>query len=141
MLIDILFTWSKLNPNISYRQGMHEIAAPVLWVVERDAVDSSTLPVTLTAEDELSSDIFASTFIEHDTFALFNVIMTELKSAYEHTSEGKGQEPSRSSIGARCTRIMEDYLSRVDPALADHLLNIEVVPQVFLLLVICLTYS
>ena len=39
MLLDILFVFCKLNPDISYRQGMHELLAPVLWVVERDAID------------------------------------------------------------------------------------------------------
>ena len=39
MLVDILFIFCKLNPDVSYRQGMHELLAPILWVVERDAID------------------------------------------------------------------------------------------------------
>ena len=38
-LRDILFIFCKLNPDVSYRQGMHELLAPVLWVIERDAID------------------------------------------------------------------------------------------------------
>ena len=141
MLIDILFTWAKLNPDISYRQGMHEIAAPILWVVERDAIDPSSISNEISAEDEAALKTFASDNIEHDTFTLFNAVMAELKSAYEHTSEGRGQGPSKTSISARCTGIMEGYMSRLDPALAEHLLDIGVVPQVFLLSVFHLDHS
>ena len=37
--MDILFIYSKLNPDTGYRQGMHELLAPVLWVVYQDSVD------------------------------------------------------------------------------------------------------
>lgn len=36
---DVLFVFCKLNPDVGYRQGMHEILAPVLWVVETEAID------------------------------------------------------------------------------------------------------
>lgn len=42
MLLDILFIFCKLNRDVGYRQGMHELLAPVLWVVERDAINTST---------------------------------------------------------------------------------------------------
>ena len=34
----VLFVWSLENPEYSYRQGMHEVLAPVLLVVHRDAL-------------------------------------------------------------------------------------------------------
>jgi hypothetical protein len=33
----VLFLWSKLNPDTSYRQGMHELLAPFVLVFYRDA--------------------------------------------------------------------------------------------------------
>lgn len=39
MMCNILFVYCKLNPDLSYRQGMHELLAPILWVVDQDAVD------------------------------------------------------------------------------------------------------
>ena len=44
MLLDILFILSRENEPISYRQGMHEIAALALWVVDRDKVVVDTPP-------------------------------------------------------------------------------------------------
>lgn len=36
MLLNILFIWSKLHPDTSYRQGMHEIVAPIFYVLEQE---------------------------------------------------------------------------------------------------------
>ena len=38
MLCNILFVWSKLNEDLSYRQGMHEVAAVIFYVVYQDAL-------------------------------------------------------------------------------------------------------
>ena len=38
MLLDLLFILSRENEQISYRQGLHEIAALILWVVNQDKV-------------------------------------------------------------------------------------------------------
>jgi len=41
ILCNILFIYCKLNKDISYRQGMHEILAPILLVVDNDKLDTS----------------------------------------------------------------------------------------------------
>jgi TBC1 domain family protein 5 len=73
MMLDILFVWCKMHPGIGYRQGMHEILAPLLWVVERDAVKA--IPVKNGASDQLLADVLDATYIEHDTYTLFSLIM------------------------------------------------------------------
>ena len=43
-MLDILFIYSKEKPDLAYRQGMHEILAPIMFVLhaeERDPDDSS----------------------------------------------------------------------------------------------------
>lgn len=135
LLVDILFIWAKLNSDISYRQGMHEIVAPVLWVVERDAVNPQTTPREPNDEDEQVLSMFAAENIEHDTFTLFNAIMSVLKPAFEHASAGKASGPANTDVGSRCSRILDVYIADTDPALADHLSELQLVPQVFLLLV------
>ena len=40
MMLDILFVFCKINQDVGYRQGMHELLAPILWVVEHDSLDS-----------------------------------------------------------------------------------------------------
>jgi TBC1 domain family member 5 len=125
LLLDILFIYSKLHPDVGYRQGMHEILAPVLWVTYCDAIDSNTLS-NRKAEDDLMLDVLDQQFVEHDAFSLFCAIMQTAKSFYEIGD-------STSPIVDRSRRIHDEYLGEVDPELATHLQVVEILPQIFLL--------
>lgn len=116
---------------------MHEIVAPILWVVERDAMDAQTS--TLQGNDQRREDdgdetlmfqALDSRYIEHDTFSLFCVVMQTAKSFYE-IDESK----DTSSIVARSHRIQDKMLSTLDPELAEHLHSIDVLPQIYLMYV------
>jgi len=39
---DILFIYCKINHDVSYRQGMHELVAHMLWVVSSESLDTSS---------------------------------------------------------------------------------------------------
>jgi TBC1 domain family member 5 len=125
ILLDILFIYSKLHPDVGYRQGMHELLAPILWVVDCDAIESST-PTCSKAEDALMMDVLDRDFVAHDTFTLFCAVMQTAKSFYEIGDSG-------SLVVDRSRRIHDEYLGEVDPELANHLQVIEILPQIFLL--------
>jgi len=141
MLLDILFIYCKLNPDTGYRQGMHELLAPILWVVERDSLDSST--ATSDTSPALEA-LLSGKYIEHDTFTLFALIMQTAKSFYEPAING-GPTRSRSAPSARqdtqqespiiqrCHGIFGELLPKVEPELAEHLRSIEIMPQIFLM--------
>ncbi len=138
MLLDILFIFCKLNRDVGYRQGMHEVLAPILWVVSADAIDPATLGDLdkLTDLGDLISLSFDSNFVEHDSFTLFCIIMQTVKSFYEvgRSSPTMSATPSGSSpIVERSKRIHEELLRQADLELAEHLSAIEVLPQVFLI--------
>ena len=139
MLLDILFIYCKLNRDIGYRQGMHEVLAPVLWVVARDAIDPASFeayPHDQDAPDSLITASFDRRYIEHDAFTLFGLIMQTAKSFYEMVGieqAGTAATPNNSPIVKRSKRIHEDYLHRTDPELAEHLAAIEILPQIFLI--------
>lgn len=78
MLLDVLFVFCKLNPDVGYRQGMHEIAAPILWVVHNDAIDVGEGSKAM-GEDAVIKTIFDADHIEHDTFAIFGQVMQNAK--------------------------------------------------------------
>ena len=128
ILLDILFIFCKLNPDISYRQGMHEILAPILWVVERDAIDLGQSSKAL-GEDALIKAMFDADHIEHDAFTLFGQVMQSAKNFYEQTTTSGKENP----MVARNRRIFSDMLPMVDDRLAKHLASIYIVPQVFLM--------
>lgn len=128
IMLDVLFIYCRLNPDVSYRQGMHEILAPILWVVESDAIDLGESSKAM-GEDALIKDVFDGTYIEHDAFALFGQTMQSAKNFYEQTTHQGAENP----IGSRSRKIFTDMLPLVDPELAQHLESVDIVPQVFLI--------
>ena len=137
ILLDILFIFCKLNADIGYRQGMHELLAPVLWVISRDAVDSGMGGNKAEDEsDKLLRSVLDQRYIEHDAFTIFSIIMQTAKSFYE-TGTNAQQSAVAATISSpiveRSKRIHEDYLRKTDPELADHLNAIDILPQIFVM--------
>lgn len=136
MLLDILFVYCKLNRDIGYRQGMHEVLAPILWVVSRDTIDPESLEAEATSLDHGMVANLDQKYVEHDAFTLFGAIMKTVKTFYE---TGSNNQPTTSGllnnspIVERSKRIHENYLHHADPELAEHLTAIEILPQIFLI--------
>ena len=139
MMIDILFIFCKLNPDIGYRQGMHEVLAPILWVVERDAIENRSVQMerNIATPGELIQDMFDNRFIEHDTFTLFGLVMQNAKFYYAPAEGGHNPQSASSQnespMLVRSKRIFEEYLPKADPGLSSHLIKIDIVPQIFLM--------
>jgi TBC1 domain family member 5 len=142
MLLDILFIFCKMNQDVGYRQGMHELLAPILWVVENDALNIGDTDSVEVGSEQLILETLNADFIEHDAFTVFSLLMQSAKSFYElgepdrRTSTTSGLSNNRnvtSPIVERSKRIHETYLASLDPELADHLTVIEVLPQIFLM--------
>ncbi len=142
MLLDILFVFCKMNQDVGYRQGMHELLAPILWVAENDALDAADTKTLDPPDNQLIIEMLNARFIEHDAFTIFSLLMHGAKSFYElgepdrrsSTSSRLGNhQNSASPIVERSKRIHEEYLATLDPELADHLTVIEVLPQIFLM--------
>ena len=125
MLLDILFIYSKLHPDVGYRQGMHELLAPILWVIHCDALELN-LSSDTEAKKLLMVQVLDHGSIEHDSFSLFCAVMQTAKSFYEI---GDSQSP----IVERSQRIQNELLGSFDPELAVHLQAIEILPQIYLL--------
>ena len=128
MLLDILFIYGKLNPDIGYRQGMHELLAPLLWVVHQDAIDKATVQSSdRNAEGaDFMLDVLDYQQREADAFNLFCAVMQTAKSFYE-----MGDNRDSSPIVAKSKRIHEDLLGTFDSELALHLQVAGVLPQIY----------
>lgn len=124
---------------------MHELLAPVLWVIEQDAIDPTDADdhAPGSEADSLMKQALDPSYIEHDAFTLLSLIMRTAKSFYDlgepdrrsstpSTRSGTPQQGA-SPIVERSKRIHEVYLARLDPDLAKHLTDIEVLPQIFLM--------
>lgn len=130
-MVDILFIYCKLNPDLGYRQGMHELLAPILWVVDRDAVDGKS--VDQADGDSPILQLLDAPYVEHDSFSLFCSVMQNARVYYEHTEQQtKSGQTNTIPIVNRCQHVHHDLLMAVDPELAHHLQALEILPQIFL---------
>lgn len=142
MLLDILFVFCKINQNVGYRQGMHELLAPIFWVIDQDAIDATNEigSKDLSDDELLMREILDHNFIEHDSFILFSLLMNSAKSFYELggpiCNRTVDSDPSQAQIPLivkKSQQIHEVYLAQLDPELAHHLSEISVLPQIFLI--------
>ncbi|PWW74436.1 RabGAP/TBC [Tuber magnatum] len=145
-ILNILFIYCKLNADVSYRQGMHEIVAIILWVVACDAISPAASVEEKeegkpAADEDIMVECLDHRFTEHDTFSLFQVVMRSAKAWYEPGEEapdsvgGRGRSENRngSPIVEKSKYIHEHLLMAVDPELSEHLKALDVLPQVFLI--------
>lgn len=44
LLTEVLFVWCKINPEVSYKQGMNELLASIVWVYFHEAAAASFGP-------------------------------------------------------------------------------------------------
>lgn len=134
-MLDILFIYSKLTPDLGYRQGMHELLAPILWVVDQDAVEPGSLERSNPEgeDDELMLHCLDAAYVEHDSFMLFCSVMQTARIYYEYGEQrsASGQAEVIPIIN-RSQVVQDDLLAVVDRELAEHLQAIEILPQIYL---------
>ncbi|ORZ13485.1 hypothetical protein BCR42DRAFT_418413 [Absidia repens] len=156
-MTDILFIYCKIHHDVSYRQGMHELLAPFYWNIATESLDevpSDDIDACLSdPTNRLMVQVLDPTFIEHDTFLLFDRLMSYAKPWYEFnnsippakslnrrsksamdltTSDNSSlQQTNLNPVVGVCQRIHHQYLRLVDPPLYKHLENFGIEPQLF----------
>ncbi|KAJ5684428.1 uncharacterized protein N7477_000773 [Penicillium maclennaniae] len=132
-LTDVLFVYSKLNPDVGYRQGMHELLAPILWVIDRDSIQPDLIGPKGNKEDASMLDLLDPKFVEHDSFTLFLCVMQTARIYYEHSeTRSANGEINVIPIVNRCQYLHNEALTIIDHELAGHLHAVDVLPQIFL---------
>ncbi|CAK9437399.1 uncharacterized protein LODBEIA_P17770 [Lodderomyces beijingensis] len=72
-LIEILFVWSKCNPEIGYKQGLHEILGLIYWNLYKESINYDVNAATsLTKEEQAIVNLYNKNFLCHDMFVVFN---------------------------------------------------------------------
>jgi TBC1 domain family member 5 len=131
---DLIFVWCRENVasegSGGYRQGMHELAGVVMSVVHGDAAEFGGAK----GEQGLETfkEIFDTTYVEHDTFALFSCVM-EFARQWYYIPAGEKENDGDSPMLATSRRLFYDMLPKADPELAAHLKRLDVLPQIFLM--------
>jgi TBC1 domain family protein 5 len=150
LLLNVLFVWSKLNPTVSYRQGMNEIAGLLTYVC---FMENTTNVSDKSQFTESFINLNDEKHSEADIFTVFNKIMelgqkdmfnpnpinpSSVKNQYKRldrifgSSMGEATRP-KSALIARSGNIQENLLETIDEQLYTHMKKIGVEPQVYLL--------
>lgn len=137
-LTNILFLYAVMHPDIEYRQGMHELLAPMYYAVDYDSTaDDATSP----SDESVFQEICSREWIAADSWALFCAIMDDISKWYEwrepsptETSSARGQvnfKPYVSPIIVACNNIQHSLLKSVDPILHGVLQSSGIEPQIY----------
>lgn len=88
-MLDILFYYAISHSNLGYRQGMHELLAPMLMVL---SLDAAAVAADTSASAEMKG-LVDPAFLTHDSFAIFSALMT-------HATEWFVQRPRETPSAA-----------------------------------------
>ena len=122
ILLDILLLWSIRNKHISYRQGMHELVAPMLYALE---VELQALPST----SPLAGAVSAAG-IEAHSYWMFESLMKQVQVLYDPAPKKHGSE-NQPEIVHFVTALQEKHLMKLDSTLCAFLMDNNVYAQVY----------
>lgn len=150
MMVNVLFYYARQHPQISYRQGMHELLAPIIFVLHNDQqafLHALELDYIREFPDSLRDDIrelLNPDYTEHDAFFLFSQVMDAVESWYSwNENYVKLDQFSfmpfaktstlglHNGLGVKLCRINQAMLKVHDLAIYTHLENMEIPLHVF----------
>lgn len=147
-LANILFLYSVSVPDIGYRQGMHELLAPLYHAVDYDSIVEEIDNV-----DPQMKEFCSRTYVAADAWALFLAVMKGVSRWYEWrepdnatavgglsplmnhvqlNSDGKVDlKPFVAPIVQDCNHLQGTLLRTVDPILWKTLQGTGIEPQIY----------
>ncbi|XP_022127008.2 TBC1 domain family member 5 isoform X2 [Pieris rapae] len=134
-MVRVLFFWSRAHPSPGYRQGMHEVLAPLLFELHCDRQKAKQHTLSDTLLNYLEED-----YLEHDSYMLFSAVMKGLEQFYstgDIIPTSCGRLPLSRSLHNQneavryLERVREEYLTSADPELAKHLMECNISMELF----------
>jgi len=141
MMLGILFIYSKENPDVSYKQGMHELLAPMIYILDQEKMSAR--------EGSILSQLMDQDYIEADAYILFDRLMKTTGSWFSsHPSSNNNNNNDNekdnnhshkkhvvvdSPILSKCQHIYHNLLKSKDPGLYSYITSLRIEPQLFLL--------
>ncbi|XP_064644321.1 TBC1 domain family member 5-like isoform X8 [Lineus longissimus] len=153
IMTNILFITARENYGLLYRQGMHELLAPLIFVLHCDhqaflhACELDTVDMIETAERDVVQELLDTTYLEHDAYSMFCQVMETSEPWYqsrEITPPTKAEailvaqpftrpqdmQPSNVIVN-KLTRIQDYILKKHDLELHMHLERLDIAPQIY----------
>uniref|UniRef100_A0A671NK38 TBC1 domain family member 5 n=1 Tax=Sinocyclocheilus anshuiensis TaxID=1608454 RepID=A0A671NK38_9TELE len=145
-LTDILFCYARENERLLYKQGMHELLAPIVFVLHCDHQAFQHASETANPSEEMKV-LLDPKFHEHDAYAMFSLLMETAEpwfSSFEReVRQGKEEmltsipfaRPQDSgpsvAIVTKVNRIQDQLVKKHDVELYMHLNRLEIAPQIY----------
>ncbi len=148
---NVLFIYSNISPLEEYKQGMHELLAPIIFVLHSDHLTAQHAQETVDDWNPFSV-LLDPRYLEHDSFALFYRLMNVAhlwyivddlplsatpsprlqpfqrpQDIYRQNSGGVSICPSIQQLSF----IHDRMLKRADLPLYEHLERVEIAPQLY----------
>ncbi|XP_069814800.1 TBC1 domain family member 5 [Dendropsophus ebraccatus] len=146
ILTDVLFCYARENEHLLYKQGMHELLAPILFILHCDHQAFMHASEAAQPSEEMKV-VLNPDFLEHDAYALFSSLMGSAEpwfSTYEHDSRkekdamistmpfARPQDIGPSiAIVTKVNHIQDQLLKKHDIELYMHLNRLEIAPQIY----------
>ncbi|RUS75946.1 hypothetical protein EGW08_016292 [Elysia chlorotica] len=158
LMVNILFIFAKENPELSYRQGMHELLAPLIFVLHCDhqaflhACEIESVLYSSEKTRTVMKEVMDPAYLEHDAYTMFCQVMETVEPWYlsrdifcnprtgslrnlellHATPFARSQDLNPSNaIVTKLTRIQDYILKKFDPELHQHLERLEIAPQIY----------
>lgn len=145
-LTDILFCYARENEQLLYKQGMHELLAPIVFVLHCDHQAFQHASETASPSEEMMC-LLNPAYLEHDAYAMFSQLMETAEpwfSSFEREVR-KGKEEMLTSIPfarpqdsgpsvaivTKVNRIQDQLVKKHDVELHMHLNRLEIAPQIY----------
>lgn len=150
-----------MHPVIGYRQGMHELLAPLFYAIDYDSISSSDINADTTSLPSELQELCSRDWVAADAWALLTTIMRGVGRWYEWRETPPNLVASSSSAAGgtntalsghvnlavngqvkmpeeyvapilrECARIQGELLKRVDPTLWEKMREAGIEPQIY----------
>lgn len=146
ILTDVLFCYARENEQLLYKQGMHELLAPIVFILHCDHQAFSHASEAAQPSEEMKV-LLNPEYLEHDAYAMFTHLMKTAEhwfSTFEHDSQkekdamitpmpfARPQDLGPSiAIVAKVNQIQDHLLKKHDIELYMHLNRLEIAPQIY----------
>ncbi|NXC40849.1 TBCD5 protein, partial [Penelope pileata] len=146
ILTDVLFCYARENEQLLYKQGMHELLAPIVFILHCDHQAFSHASEAAQPSEEMKV-LLNPEYLEHDAYAMFTRLMKTAEhwfSTFEHDSQkekdvmitpmpfARPQDIGPSiAIVTKVNQIQDQLLKKHDIELYMHLNRLEIAPQIY----------
>ncbi len=148
-MLNCLFLFAKENGDTAYRQGMHELLAVMMYLLNEEKMTPEQIRRTSLSGNTVAWEVLDVKHIESDAFSLFRHLMMRMNPLFEVVDTRVLVQPDgafiadkkqaeehaigQSAIVHRCRRIQYVLLKKHDLPLHNYLKTLGIEPQLYAL--------